>query len=254
MQRVRNILADMFERALGQYGQEELTLDGISIERISERFTPHLVAHFTNGHRASAPVPGTDLYAFSARHSAWDLESLRVALLREACEIYDQVLAQRRVDNRRRGNCSPTSDRLDADSDIRRDRRSFRQWLNRVLNRPPFFAPTVNRKAHARGMELLKINLAPAQREQYETSGYFDVIGGESGKRYRIKNGYQMNVEELDQKGRCARLLCFMPEGDLVIGDVMLAQKLALELFESEALDTANKLPPNIRYRAVVWG
>ena len=32
-----------------------------------------------------------------------------------------------------------------------------------------------------------------------------------------------------------------MPEGHLVAGDVMLAQKLALELFESDTLKIANK-------------
>jgi hypothetical protein len=37
-----------------------------------------------------------------------------------------------------------------------------------------------------------------------------------------------------------------MPEGHLAIGDVMLAQKIALELFESEALMVANRTP--------VWG
>jgi len=40
-------------------------------------------------------------------------------------------------------------------------------------------------------------------------------------------------------------VLCFMPEGDLVVGDMMLAQKLALELFESEALKVANEMPPH---------
>jgi len=34
-----------------------------------------------------------------------------------------------------------------------------------------------------------------------------------------------------------------MPEGQLAIGDVMLAQKVALELFESEALMIANRTP-----------
>jgi hypothetical protein len=31
------------------------------------------------------------------------------------------------------------------------------------------------------------------------------------------------------------RLLCFMPRGELPVGDIMLAQKMAPELFESEA-------------------
>ena len=35
---------------------------------------------------------------------------------------------------------------------------------------------------------------------------------------------------------------CFFPEGNLVTGDVMLAQKVALELFETDALKIANKM------------
>ena len=34
-----------------------------------------------------------------------------------------------------------------------------------------------------------------------------------------------------------------MPEGKLAVGDIMLAQKLALELFESDTLQVANKFP-----------
>jgi hypothetical protein len=37
------------------------------------------------------------------------------------------------------------------------------------------------------------------------------------------------------------RLLCFEPQGALPVGDVMLAQKVALELFEWETLAVANK-------------
>ena len=56
--------------------------------------------------------------------------------------------------------------------------------------------------------------------------------------------GYQMNVEELDSRGRRRRLLCFLPEGRVPVGDIMLAQKIALELFESEALKVAHHVPP----------
>ncbi|MGA7323918.1 MAG: hypothetical protein WBX25_05430 [Rhodomicrobium sp.] len=92
-------------------------------------------------------------------------------------------------------------------------------------------------------MRLLDENLTSVQREQYERHGYFDVAGGETGRRYRIRKGFQMNVEQLDNKNRPVRVLCFMPEGDLVVGDMMLAQKLALELFESDTLEVANKFP-----------
>jgi hypothetical protein len=69
------------------------------------------------------------------------------------------------------------------------------------------------------------------------------VTGGQTGKRYRIRKSYQMNVEELGNNGRRMRVLCFIPKGGLVLADVMLAQKLALELFESETLAIANTIP-----------
>jgi hypothetical protein len=94
--------------------------------------------------------------------------------------------------------------------------------------------------AHERDTEFLTQNLSPAQRRQHERHAYFDVIGGDTGKRYRIHHGYQMNVEQFDQNGRRARLLCFMPRGGLPVGDIMLAQKMALELFESDTISVAN--------------
>ena len=96
--------------------------------------------------------------------------------------------------------------------------------------------------AEARAVELLTRCLSPAQREQYKTCRYFDVVGGDTGKRYRIRHGCQLNVEQLDQNGR-NQLLCFMPKGGLPVGDVMLAQKIALEFFETEAIRVANRSP-----------
>jgi len=93
----------------------------------------------------------------------------------------------------------------------------------------------------ARGLRLLQENLSPAQREQHGRFGYFDVVGGNTGKRYRIKYGFQLNVALLDDRGRTKAVLCFAPEGNLPAGDVMLAQKLALELSETDTLKIANK-------------
>jgi hypothetical protein len=52
-----------------------------------------------------------------------------------------------------------------------------------------------------------------------------------------------MNVEEYDNAGRCVSRWCFLPEGNLVTGDLLLAQKLSLELLESEARAIANEYP-----------
>lgn len=103
--------------------------------------------------------------------------------------------------------------------------------------------PVSRREARGRSEQLLLRNLSPGQRRQYETRGSFDVTGGASGKRYRVLQGHQLNVEELDAAGRRVRLWCFMPEGGVPVEDIMLAQKLALELFENDALRIANKSP-----------
>jgi hypothetical protein len=104
----------------------------------------------------------------------------------------------------------------------------------------------LEREAHKRSIQLLKQNLSPAQREQYERLSHFEVIGSCSGKRYRIRHGAVMNVELLNENGRRACLLCFIPEGGVPVGDIMLAQKVALELFETEAFAIANKMPATI--------
>lgn len=108
-------------------------------------------------------------------------------------------------------------------------------------------------------MQLLKENLSAAQRTQYERCNYFDAVGGATGRRYRIRQGHQLNVEQLDETGGTVRMLCFMPEGCHWAGDVMLAQKIALELFETEALRIAHKSPAldyllNLERRHVVRG
>jgi hypothetical protein len=100
------------------------------------------------------------------------------------------------------------------------------------------------RQAQERGFQLLTRNLSPAQRQQFARYNYFDVIGGDTGVRYRIRHGHLLNVERLDEKGRRERLICFGPQGQLPVGDIMLAQKIALELFESEATRVANASPP----------
>jgi hypothetical protein len=100
-------------------------------------------------------------------------------------------------------------------------------------------------RRYRRGLRLLKANLTRSQLNEFLTYRRFDVVGGTSGRIYRIRLTGARNVEELDQEGRCIRRLCFFPEGELVAGDVVLAQKIALETFEAEALTVANQFPPN---------
>jgi hypothetical protein len=95
-----------------------------------------------------------------------------------------------------------------------------------------------------RGVILLREWLSPEQRAQFDADRHFDVIGCQTGKRYRISYGSVTNVHEIDNTGRPIMGWCFMPLGYLVPGDVMLAQKIALETDERTALAVANKFPP----------
>jgi hypothetical protein len=86
--------------------------------------------------------------------------------------------------------------------------------------------------------------LSTSQRKQFDANEYFDVIGCDTGRRYRIYYGRAMNVHELDEAGRLKMGWCFLPKGYLVAGDVMLAQKIALETFERKALAVAQRFVP----------
>jgi hypothetical protein len=92
----------------------------------------------------------------------------------------------------------------------------------------------------ARGVRLLKEWLSPEQLAQYDAKSHFEVKGCHSGKRYRISHGISMNVHEIDGAGRPRLGWCFAPRGHLAAGDVMLAQKIALETDECGALALAN--------------
>jgi hypothetical protein len=86
--------------------------------------------------------------------------------------------------------------------------------------------------------------LSACQREQFDKSGYFDVVGCKTGRKYRIYHSVQPpNVFEIDDADDRKMGLCFAPVGSLVQGDVMLAQKIALEADEQNALMTANRVP-----------
>lgn len=97
------------------------------------------------------------------------------------------------------------------------------------------------RTPEARARKLLREWLSPGQRETFDSHGYVDVLGSESGQRYRIYYGSISNIRELNEKDDPVAGLCFAPAAALPPGDVMLAQKIVLENDESRALAIANR-------------
>jgi hypothetical protein len=91
-----------------------------------------------------------------------------------------------------------------------------------------------------RAVALLLSWLTPEQEKQWQARGEFDVIGGDTGRRYRITYRAVMNVHELDPNGHSVKQWCFAPAGGLAVGDVLLAQKISLETMETKALAIAN--------------
>jgi len=96
-------------------------------------------------------------------------------------------------------------------------------------------------RAEEKGAALLRSWLSPEQAELWDSHRHFYVVGSNTGRKYRIKDGRSMNVEELDSGGNVVNQWCFGPQGHLAVGDVMLAQKIALETMEVEALAKANR-------------
>jgi hypothetical protein len=105
-----------------------------------------------------------------------------------------------------------------------------------------------NREAEEQAIRLLRSWLTPRQTQQWDTNKSFEVIGSDTGTRYCIRYGKAMNIDQLDSDGRVVARWCFAPDGKLALGDVMLAQKIALETMEKKALCTANwGEPPDAR-------
>ena len=110
--------------------------------------------------------------------------------------------------------------------------RTFRDW---------YLRPST---IEQRGLDLLKEWLSQEQLAQYDAHKYFDVIGCHTGRRYRIHHGNGANVVELNDAALPRTGWCFVPNDHLVAGDVMLAQKIALETDERGALAAANNFTP----------
>jgi hypothetical protein len=251
MERAHDMLMALFRKAISEQDAGAPELVGIDIvEGITEPSELSLVAEFCNGYRTSAPLSALNFYEFCERHATWDLPSLRSALCAEGQKIYARMVrAHEGVTSKQEAqahadpcNGIPLQRNPPTSNGICHRLQAW--WRRRTaLFERDALASAEHREAHARGHRLLMQNLSPMQRQKYLRCGYFDVIGGATGKRYLIMNGHQLNVYELDGQGHPARVLCFMPRGGLVGGDVLLAQKLAVELFEPEARGEANMYP-----------
>ena len=117
---------------------------------------------------------------------------------------------------------------------------SLRRW--RLLR--AYFRELFRSESERRGIRLLREWLSAEQLAQFEKHEYFEVTGCQSGKRYRIRYGTGTNIHELDQYGQPKFGWCFVPNEPLVPGDVMLAQKIALETNELSALAVAKSFRP----------
>jgi hypothetical protein len=127
-------------------------------------------------------------------------------------------------------------------------RRTLAEICSRIYAlREHFSTRLFEDESESRGLRLLREWLSPAQLAQFNAHGYFDVVGCDSGNRYRIHYGSSMNVEELDDFGRPRICYCFVTHMPLAPGDVVLAQKIALETGERAALAVANKFTPKKR-------
>ena len=113
--------------------------------------------------------------------------------------------------------------------------------LSAVFGSPQGQVLTQRRKAEQRAYTLLKRWLSPEQIAQLERHGYFEVRGSRTGKCYRIRREWNMNIDELDGEGSRVAVWCFSPAGHLPLGDNMLAQKIALETDEQATLAVANR-------------
>ncbi|MES2756674.1 MAG: hypothetical protein V4693_04805 [Pseudomonadota bacterium] len=84
-------------------------------------------------------------------------------------------------------------------------------------------------RAEQRALSLLIGLLDPEQRREFQSHGYFHVIGGSTGDRYRIRLDSAVNIDVLGEHGIVRYHLCARPNGNLPMYDVMAAQLLHLQ-------------------------
>jgi hypothetical protein len=105
---------------------------------------------------------------------------------------------------------------------------------------PPKRFRTARYQAEEKSLALLRSWLTPDQLKQWTRGREFEVTGCDTGNRYRISDTTSLNILQLTPSGDAVAKWCFAPKGSLAMGDVLLAQKIALETMERQALAVAN--------------
>lgn len=124
----------------------------------------------------------------------------------------------------------------------------FEQPAPRREERQIMAAPAILRAREApvaqRARELLLSFLSEEQRRTYEGHGWFIVVGGRSGRRYRINGGtYAGNVDLLaaNDNNKVEARFCGHCDASIPLGDQLLAQKVMLEVDEPAYIALANR-------------
>ena len=96
--------------------------------------------------------------------------------------------------------------------------------------------------AKKRSLELLFSHLTTKEAETFKEHGFFEVIGGETGTVYRIRNDPSLvaNIDVMNGPVRTHRLCAHADRWTIPIGDQLLSQKVMLEVQEREFLRIAN--------------
>jgi hypothetical protein len=206
-------LVSLLEEARDDNGGHALN----AVTVVVEEWTPGLCVrlHFANGYETSHIFNRHEARALCVERGVRTRRELQEILLEEALPVYERM-AQIDLSN------APAGEEAFDDENV-----SILE-----VGKPA---------ARQRGFRLLFLRLSLRQRQQFTKKGYFEVVGGDSGRCYRIWQGRVMNVDQLDSKGRWVCSWCFQPKGPIVTGDIMLAQKLALELDETATLQIAVK-------------
>jgi hypothetical protein len=93
----------------------------------------------------------------------------------------------------------------------------------------------------ATAIDLMLDWLTPTQQECLTKNKYFEAVGGDTKKIYRVYPGHIFNVHEMGKEEKVNIRWCFQPRDAPYLGDVMLAQKLTIEADEATLLKVANK-------------